>query len=463
MTETRIAGRQPTVVDLFAGPGGLSEGFRQAGFAVVAQVEKDPWACRTLATRSVFAFLQSTDSLGAYDEYLKGTQSFDELLALFPGLSDLVMRTVLRREMGACRHEDLVSEIQSAARQCSGEPHVDVLVGGPPCQAYSVAGRSRDTRRMNGDSRHGLYQHYLRVLAALEPSFFVFENVPGLLSAKNDGEQVLARILQDFEELQPKYHIARLNGEALPCLRDHVLNCAHYGVPQQRRRVILLGYKESIVQENPNCALVAQQLAAEARPSHLSNVSDAIADLPHLYPGEGSDRWWGEYPTPSLSSFQSRMRSESLGVVNHRARRHMPSDVERYRYMIQQAESSQHPIALQEMIRLRPDLKPAHRNLDGFQDRYRVQMWDAPASTITSHLHKDGHHYIHPDPEQHRSFTVREAARCQSFPDDYFFEGPRTEQFRQVGNAVPPGLALVIASVLLGALHNGARTGTQDE
>ncbi|MBI4267824.1 MAG: DNA cytosine methyltransferase [Chloroflexi bacterium] len=210
--------------------------------------------------------------------------------------------------------------------------------------------------------------------------------------------------------------------------------------------IIFIGYKESLLDTKPRIKNVFKKII---NPTTLRcggrAVDDAIRDLPPIRPGEGDDGWYGEYPTEALTAYQRRMRRGSPGVLNHRARNHMQSDLDRYRFFIEHHLNGNGAADLIDLLAERPELAPEHANLDDFVDRFKVHWWDNPAYTIMAHISKDGHYYIHPDIEQCRSFTVREAARCQSFPDNYKFEGPRTEQFRQVGNAVPPLLASVIA------------------
>ena len=234
-----------------------------------------------------------------------------------------------------------------------------------------------------------------------------------------------------------------------------MLMSSHFGVPQERKRLILIGYRSNLKNKTQLIDKVfnrIQKLAVDNVQKSKQGklrfpvVRDAIDDLPAVKPGEGNDHWFGEYNGSSkLCKYQKEMRRDSPGVLNHRARTHMTSDLKRYEFYIKHWITKHQKADLNTLMATNSRLLPDHRHLDKFIDRFKVQWWEKPSSTITAHISKDGHYFIHPDLKQCRSFTVREAARCQSFPDNFKFEGPRTEQFKQVGNAVPPRLAACIA------------------
>jgi DNA (cytosine-5)-methyltransferase 1 len=309
---------------------------------------------------------------------------------------------------------------------------------------------------MENDERHYLYRYYLEILQNLEPDFFVYENVPGLFTAETDGGRIFDRLLEDFSALHPSYEIIPPLESVRTNPRGYILDSANFGVPQHRKRLILLGYKRILSAQNPHIVTIfkrLQQKSLRASKREYVAVEDAISDLPALRPGEGEDSFYGPYPAgAALSRFQRSIRKTSPGILNHRARTHMESDLDRYRFFIEHHNNGGGDATLCDLIAERPDLIPNHDNLEDFQDRFKVQGWESPSSTITAHISKDGHYYIHPDIDQCRSFTVREAARCQSFPDNFKFEGPRTEQFKQVGNAVPPRLAYHVAKAIRGEL-----------
>lgn len=443
----------PVALDLFAGPGGLSDGFVQAGFEIAAQVEKDQTACETLQLRVIFRELKKRSKLREYWKLVRGEISQETLLQKYPDIADRCSAQVINREFGAkdagaYGPTAIYSLMQDGIKRLKARK-AHVLLGGPPCQAFSLAGRSRDPNRMREDERHFLFQYFLLALDRFEPDFFVFENVPGILSAETGKGQTVRMLIEQFNSLKRPYELAMPPHGKLSGL---ILDSAWFQVPQRRRRIFFIGYRKDLRRKRPEVSDVFRQLGAFATRDVLT-VADAIGDLPRLRPGEGNDEWWGAYPSANdLKKYQRRMRIGSEGVVHFKARSHMQSDLERYKFFIEHHKNGARQTTLFDLESERPDLMPAHKNTDKFIDRFRVQWWERPCSTVMSHISKDGHYYIHPDISQCRSFTVREAARCQSFADNFVFSGPRTEQFKQVGNAVPPRLAFVIAKVLMSEL-----------
>ncbi|MCM1283164.1 MAG: DNA cytosine methyltransferase [Muribaculaceae bacterium] len=387
-------------IDLFAGCGGLSEGFYRQGFHALAHVEIDPTACKTLRTR-----------MNHYG---------------YDNAEEAVLELDITRE-------DIIERIDSAVKGQS----VDVIIGGPPCQAYSTLGRAKDDHAMKDDPRNYLFESYVKVLNHYRPGFFVFENVTGMLTAKINGEHIVDKVLAALGENYKVKFDAKLS----------VLNSANYGVPQVRKRVIIMGVRKDLAVEPEEMykgiikTHYDPEMSGEERKGLKKYVTvwDAIGELPPLRPGQGETET--AFVSKRDNEFLKTIRKKDDTVLrDHVARKHNQKDMERYEVM-----SANH-WTFQELLVNRPDLN--HEKQRVFGNSYAVQWWDLPSKTIIAHLYKDGNQFIHPDSSQSRTFTVREVARIQSFPDDFVFEGPRTEQFKQIGNAVPPLLAEAVAKCI---------------
>ena len=510
------------IVDIFAGPGGLGEGFSRWSsddltFKIALSIEKDPAAHKTLLLRAFFRQFKAEDVPQHYYDYLAGLLSSDELFDYYP------------KEAGNARKEAWlhtlkdgdIDEVKQRAKAALAEFRCKevVLIGGPPCQAYSVAGRARmyHLERFQEDERHFLYTHYLRLVAHLTPAVFVMENVKGMLTAAVNGESIYSKILEDLEfpglavkkldrlkRAPTRYeydiyslvaHQETLKDELGLHVRplkpqDYIIKSEDYGIPQRRHRVILMGVRKDL---DPQ---LKRRLEVMAKVS----VKDVLNDLPPIRSGvtKRENTWssWFDALCEGLSSLQSqnidsavfeKMKSTralmvekplglgrkitardkreypreladwyldpKLGVVcSHEAKSHMKTDLWRYLFATSFAAVYGRSPLLKEYPNL---LLPAHKNIDPqnkesarFVDRFKVQTGNEPASTVTSHISKDGHFFIHHDPIQCRAWSVREAARVQTFPDNYLFEGNKTQQYHQVGNAVPPLLAYKIADIV---------------
>lgn len=386
-----------TFIDLFAGCGGLSEGFYREGFKALAHVEIDHWACETLRTRMKYY---------GYKDYEKEVIEHD------------------------ITSKDILKRIDNAVNGRS----VDIIIGGPPCQAYSTAGRVRDGKRMATDPRNYLFESYVKILNHYKPIFFVFENVTGLLSAQVNGAPIFPKVLK---ALGKKYKVIG-NPEVL------VHNTADYGVPQLRKRVIIIGVRkdidkdplqlyQDIIKTHWNPETSEEERKGRKR---FVDVKKAIGDLPPVEPG--CDESTQEHSYPCDNEFLKRVGKKGVHpLMDHVARSHNDLDRERFQVMINNHWT------FGQLRRLMPQYEHEHARV--FDNSYVVQWWDLPSKTILAHIYKDGFQFIHPDEKQRRTFTVREAARIQSFPDDFEFKGSRSEKYKQIGNAVPPLFAEALA------------------
>lgn len=509
------------VVDLFAGPGGLGEGFaslEEGGehpFSIGISVEKEQSAWKTLRLR---AFLR---------EYSRKNKKLpDEFIAFHAGVRDEPDWEDVDAEAWkhACSEarllelgsEEAAAEIDLAIEQLKSECNETILIGGPPCQAYSLIGRARSRGKKDyvpaEDARHFLFREYIRVLDKLRPAIFVMENVKGMLSSTVQSRRVFEMVMEDLSSLghedETVYELRaiRIDGDEIrlkPAGKpaDFIVRTEHFGVPQRRHRVIIVGVRSDLAGRADDVSIPLSS------PSRVT-VSDAIGSLPPLRSGlspaklDGPRDWKDAVSTAAqklsqgatvsddaklgaiLEKTSARIQSKAPGerrsrtlpegygssnapllqwlenrqltaVSQHDTRGHMESDLGRYLFVSTFGQANaRSPKATDFPAVLAPD----HKNWSTgkFADRFRVQLANEPATTITSHISKDGHYFIHPDPVQCRSLTVREAARLQTFPDDYFFLGNRTQQYVQVGNAVPPYLARQIAQLLLRLLGRPA-------
>ncbi len=479
------------IVDLFAGPGGLGEGFESQGsFEVKISVECDSWAHRTLLLRSFIRQFDCAAIPEVYYSYIRGEVPFGKLAEDFSKEFLAAQRIATLARLGETSEATIDAIIESALGHSKKSGNW-VLIGGPPCQAYSLVGRSRRTREdrndFERDTRHYLYREYLRILEKYKPSVFVMENVKGILSAKLRGDKIFSKICDDLSGAG--YTLFGFSGKPVKSgdlfdggewdPKAFLIRAEEHGIPQKRHRVFILGVKNELMDSKWSHETFA--LPKSDAPS----VGEAIGGLPKVWsalssPDEHRLDWLKARERGLMAAGAQWIAGDHApkndrggifvhgggkrvfnpewylddrigGVLNHQTRTHIAEDITRYAFVAEFARQNGFSPSIHEFPKR---LLPEHKNLQDlgenvpFADRFRVQLRDEASTTVTSHISKDGHYYIHYDPEQARSLTVREAARLQTFPDNYFFEGPRTQQYHQVGNAVPPLLAHKIAQLI---------------
>lgn len=398
-------------IDLFAGAGGLSEGFIRAGFKPIAHVEMNKDACDTLKTRSVYHYLRAINRITDYQKYLKGEITRNEYWSLVP---DNVIEPIINKEISNHTLDSIFQIIDSRLI----DEKVDIVIGGPPCQAYSVAGRARDPKGMLDDPRNHLYKYYVEFLKRYKPKMFVFENVPGILSANNGGYLNLI-----FESVR----------EAGYELEFKILNSKNFNVLQDRKRVIIIGWEKSMKLSYPD--FIENEVQFKV-------LKDLFSDLPKLKNGQG-EFGLTNYSSEATDYLKlSNIRTDNNFTTQHISRPNNPNDLEIYQIAVKKWINEKKRLNYAEL----PTRLIKHSNTSSFTNRFQVVNHDGVSHTVVAHIAMDGHYYIHPDPVQNRSISVREAARIQSFPDDYHFESSRTAAFKQIGNAVPVLMAEGIAN-----------------
>ena len=383
--------KKHTFIDLFAGAGGMAEGFYQEGYMALTHIELDKYACLTLQERM--------RHYGYHENEINKIKPTD--------ITD----------------KNIISIIESNIGKTSD---IDVIIGWPPCQSFSSHGKARDPFSMKKDPRNYLYENYLNILNYFKPKFFVFENVSGILSTKIKGKSIIKDI---FDGMKKNYNIIENKDMIL-------LNAVDFGVPQDRKRIIIIGTRKDL---SINPKSIYDELKNITKKLKKTTVRDAISDLPKLKPSEGLQTV--NFNPTNKSSYLKLIRQNNYNLLHgHIARNHNELDRKRYRLM------AKNKWDLSDLYKNEPSLIHIKKRL--FNNSYCVQNYDAPSKTIIAHLYKDGNQFIHPDYTQERSITPREAARLQSFPDDFVFPCSITQQYKQIGNAVPPLMSKYIAMVL---------------
>lgn len=398
-------------IDLFAGAGGLSEGFIRAGFNPIAHVEMNKDACDTLRTRTAYYYLKENNRIDEYYDYLKGEITRKEFWEKLP---IELFNSVINTEISSETLPFLFNKIDDLVNN----EEVDLVIGGPPCQAYSIAGRARDPKGMTEDPRNFLYKYYVEFLKRYTPKMFVFENVPGILSA-NNGEY-LNMIFEAVREVGYD-------------LKYKILNAKNFNVLQDRKRVIIIGWKNELKYDYPIFDTIEPKYKI---------LKDLFSDLPQLNNGEGSFGFVDYTKKTTDYLKEMKIRNGIDFTTQHLARPNNENDLEIYRIAVDKWVNQNKRLNYSEL----PSNLIKHSNTKSFTNRFQVVNHDGVSHTVVAHIAMDGHYYIHPDITQNRSITVREAARIQSFPDDYFFESSRTAAFKQIGNAVPVLMAEGIAN-----------------
>lgn len=403
-----------TTIDLFAGCGGLTEGFEQSKhYEMISGVEWDkaPIECLRHRMKTKWKMKDADERILRFD-----MQRSEELIS---GWND---DPIYGTSEG----------IRFFVEKAGGK--LDLIIGGPPCQAYSIAGRVRDENGMRNDYRNYLFESYLAIVNEFRPKAFIFENVPGLLSAKpGDGSFLIAdRIREEF--LKTGYYL-------VDDLKETLIDMTEYGIPQRRSRLIILGLNSDYYGET-EAKQILNDFYSKSLPKYkepIQTVRDAIGDLPQLYP----------LPKGEVIKKEKKKYSHTLNpnpeIMNHNPRFANERDIGTFRLLATDIQSGDNKYASVD------SLKELYTEITGKESnvhKFYVLRWDEPSNLIPAHLFKDGLRHIHPDPKQARTITVREAARLQTFPDDFEFITYSNLDYKMIGNAVPPKFAKKIGNAV---------------
>lgn len=398
--------KQYNTIELFAGCGGLLDGFKQTNkYNTLACVEWEIKQCEVLRERlkSRYGYTNANEivlnfDIQRTDELLRGWK--DEKYSESLGLNNII-----------------------------GKQKVDVISGGPPCQAYSIAGRIQDKEGMKNDYRNYLFESYVKIVNRFKPKVFVFENVEGMLSAKPGKINIIEEITSKFKHAN--YTIVK------DIRKNALIDFSEYGVPQKRKRVIIIGLNKTYFKQPDQ---VLQRFYNVILPKYKSDriytVKDAIFDLPKFYVSEK------KYNIERKNYSHTPHVSD---IPQHEPRFHNKRDIKIFQILAHDISSGQNkytsPLALQELY---TEMTGKNSNIH----KYYVLRWDKPSNTIPAHLKKDGLRHIHPDHEQARTITVREAARLQTFDDDFIFSNSASKNYEMIGNAVSPRFACKLGLAL---------------
>lgn len=411
------------IVDLFSGAGGLTEGFRGSEFNIVSHVEMDKAACQTLQVREIYYHLKNNNNLNNYNEYLAGNLSFSQLTSSVP-------ESITNKIINLPICEEHIQSIFNRIDAELSDNSLHGIIGGPPCQAYSTIGRARNESKKHEDQRIYLYKYYIEFLRKYSPDFFIFENVKGLLSYKDvDGNLLFPKIEKDFQNAL---------GENSYVLEYQIINSADFGVPQKRERLIIFGRKHSFNGFN----FFDDLSHFKTNPPTLNEL---FYDLPIMKNGETNNDYRPVEPVEFVKKF---IRTEEFPLSQNISRKNNLNDLEIYKIVVQEKLNTNNNLKYSDL----PQELIKHKKSNIFLDRFKALQGDSISHTVVAHISKDGHYYIHPDINQNRSISVREAARIQTFPDDFYFENSRTAAFKQIGNAVPPLLSKAFGKVIMNIL-----------